>query len=65
MNEPEPLIDKYELESWYSKTYQGPDMKRRCKIVPSPLYRGIYRIQSAGQPAPAQDILDPDAPDEE
>lgn len=60
MNEPELLIDKYELENWYSKTYQGPDPKRRCKIQPSVLYRGIYRLVPGGPKVQDQDVLDPD-----
>lgn len=54
----EPLIGAYDLKDWYTKSFQGRDMKKRCTLAPDDLsasYAGIIRIQGASAPGSKQD----------
>lgn len=53
MSKMEPLIGAYDLKDWYSKSFQGRDMKKKCTLLPDELaasYAGIVRLQQ-GQAA--------------
>ena len=41
---PEWLIDEYKLEDWYSTTYKGNDLKKKCCPTLKSSYRGILRV---------------------
>lgn len=46
MTQPEPLIIEYQLKNWYSKTYQGVDAMKKCKLTNADLadnYTGVLR----------------------
>ena len=47
MSKPELLIGAYDLKDWYSKSYAGREMKRRCTLTDEDLnanYTGLYRL---------------------
>ena len=44
MDKPEWLIDEYKLEDWYSTTYKGNDLKKKCCPTLKSSYRGILRV---------------------
>ena len=46
MDKPEWLIDEYQLEDWYSKTYKGNDLSKKCCPSLKSTYAGIIRITS-------------------
>ena len=46
MNKPEWLIEEYKLEDWYSKTYKGNDLSKKCCPSLKSTYAGIIRITS-------------------
>ena len=43
MDQPEPLIAKYDLNDWKNPTYTGGDWKKLCMPVLAQRYRGIMR----------------------
>ena len=43
MDQPEPLIAKYDLNDWKNTTYTGGDWKKLCMPVLAQRYRGIMR----------------------
>ena len=45
MDKPEWLIDEYQLEDWYSKTYKGPDRAKKCCPTLKSTYAGILRVK--------------------
>jgi len=51
MDEPEPLILRYNLTNWYNPSYKGQDQKQICTPALKSAYRGLARknpkIQSA------------------
>lgn len=44
MDKPEWMIDEYKLEDWYSTTYKGNDLKKKCCPTLKSSYRGILRV---------------------
>ena len=44
MDKPEWLIDEYKLEDWYSKTYKGNDLSKKCCPSLKTTYQGILRV---------------------
>ena len=48
MDKPEWLIDEYKLEDWYSKTYKGNDLSKKCCPSLKSFYRGIQRVNTSG-----------------
>ena len=48
MDKPEWLIDEYKLEDWYSKTYKGNDLSKKCCPSLKTTYKGITRVIAVG-----------------
>lgn len=46
MDKPEWLIDEYKLEDWYSRTYKGNDLSKKCCPSLKSFYRGIQRVNT-------------------
>ena len=44
MDKREWLIDEYKLEDWYSTTYKGNDIGKKCCPTKKANYRGISRV---------------------
>ena len=44
MDKPEWLIDEYKMEDWYSKTYKGSDLSKKCCPSLKHTYAGIIRL---------------------
>ena len=44
MDKPEWMIDEYKLEDWYSTTYKGNDLDKKCCPTKKSSYRGILRV---------------------
>lgn len=44
MDKPEWMIDEYKLEGWYSTTYKGNDLDKKCCPTKKSSYRGILRV---------------------
>lgn len=52
MNEPEPLIETYDLVDWMNPTYiKSTNVSMKCRPFLNEKYGGIYRIASANEPA--------------
>ena len=57
MDAPEMLISDYNLAAWFSRSYHGSDISRRCIPPLATSYRGIRRVQ------PAAAAVGPDVPE--
>ena len=50
MDNPEPLIEIYDLSDWKNPTYMGDDVSLRCKPALQTHYRGLQRNTPVGVP---------------
>ena len=46
MNQPEILINTYNLRNWMDPSYSGPDRARRCIPNTKPRYTGLVRVSN-------------------
>ena len=46
MNQPEMLINTYNLRNWMDPSYSGPDKARRCIPNTKPRYTGLVRVSN-------------------
>lgn len=59
MNEPEPLILKYDLSDWRNPTYRGSDPNMICRTVLGGSYRGLRRVVTNTPPQNAAPCTPP------
>ena len=63
MDDPEPLIDEYDVREWMSHSYTGGDTGRKCMPDLKESYRGFVRVSTADTDDSGDD--DSDSKDEE
>ncbi len=57
MNNPEPLIMKFNLKDWMNSTYPGTDPNKKCIVSPlMPMYRGILRLNVGAGSGPGTGV---------
>jgi len=59
MDDPEPLIAKFELKTWVSPTYKGSDPLQRSRPILAANYRGLRRRMTVPAAVPAGVVSSP------